>query len=354
VRLRTQRRLTTAAEINRDWLSAIIRRLTRRLTQTEQRLHGLEGILLHTSGSRETPFHVAVVQTPAGPAATLTNLAVTQLEDYLETLVADAQFLPALRALLAEPDGLVLLVGPERQEKQQFCGPIANQGIVGQADCRAGPPAAPARAGLDAGASGRQPPEDLLAGLDAALALSPDLLVAAEAMDPLLLRTLLIESLGTRSIIGALRLSTLWSALEYLLERVESRVLLCEGLRGLICFTMIRLLPEAAKEPDDRYEMAARVLGIPLARARAGRLLRERQAAGEAEGEWQPLVSVLPLTAATLAMIKSDNPPADIVETIRKTVEREMTAGLRESVLNGEITLDEYMTVVGSDNHASA
>lgn len=355
-RLRDRQRLTTVAELNRDWLPAIVRRLTKRLTQTEQRPHRLEGFLLQKTGARETPFHAAVVETAAGPAIILTNLCATHLADYLDALVTDEKSLPMLRALLAEPTGLLLLVGPEQPEKQQFLRALLQIKSTPEKQTVA-LGRLPQLFGLDLARvqpAGNRP-KDLLAGLEGALALAPDLLVAEEATDPALLRALLSEALGARFIIASLRLPTLWSALEYLLDRGENRVLLCQSLRGLVCFSLIRVLPEEATEPDDRHELAARLLGVPPARVREGRLRRERgTAAGGAEGERQPLVSVLPLNAGLVAALKSDKPSAEIVETIRKTVGREMTAGLRESVLNGEITLDEYLSVVGSDNHASA
>jgi type II secretory ATPase GspE/PulE/Tfp pilus assembly ATPase PilB-like protein len=353
VRFRVGGEMAVAAVLSRAWMHAVNRRLKSMLRHTDKRAGALEGLLPFNRGDRELFFQASFVDTLNGESIVLANLDAPEVPDALEAFGLDDATAAALAEMLGGRRGLVAVTGPESAAKQKFLKLLADAPALRNRK-RVAVGRLPQLADADliqlSPRAGRFAPLDALA---AAAALDPDVLVIEDLMDAGVLAAALKEGAGSRLALGMLRLPTLSSGLEYLLERTESRVLLCEALRGLLSFHLARVLHSKNSAPDDRWDYAARVLRIRPAEAKGASLRRAtgRAAAGD---RWLPLVGLLPLDTALAALIKSGATAAQIVDARRSAAQSAFTTRLRDLAMRGEIGLDDYLAAVGSPNDGAA
>jgi len=340
LRLRINGKLEHVASLGRARMRLVARRIHRMLRQTSGGDEIVEGILSAGKDGDDVMFHAACVRVTNGEAITLTRMSPVQsVEDLLDDGVS---------AGLVEPGpGLLVLSGSDGPDKQRIVRLIMDQ--VSGKDIKA---VYVGRSPLMTGASlvrmrpESDSPSSRIKSIDAGLSLNPDLLVVEDVLEQGVLDKCLKVAAGGRQVIGAMNLSSAATAVEYLVEAASSRTVLGRALRGVLHLAQVRLLIDEDAEPDDRVDLAADLLDVPVEDIESGGLRRE--APNAEAGRLKPIVAPLVADAGIAESIRSGASPGDIAREAGILTTKRLCAAMREDILDGKVSLDELIRLTES------
>jgi len=350
--------LVEAGKVSRAWSRIIFQSLKRRLQPARSKTGLLEGYVHHTVDDQILVFQAAFVDTPQGEAVTLTCIQGPHIPCSLCDLIIEPVDRQALEAVLAQRSGLVVMAGTERREKYSFLSLLLKFKnelkqktiLVGQFPWMSDEDYLHLRpaGGL---------PSDTLEAFDAALSQDPDILVLEDLMQVGLLPRALATALESKFILGLLRHPSTIAALEYMVEQISSRSLLSDALRALVNFASFRITRREFREPDPRLELAAKLLGLSPAPAAQATLMRnkaDRQNVVVSDlNDFQTFVEIWSMDGQLADLLKTGEPFHKMIPALARLRGASLADQARELVLRGEISLDEFTAVLGSDVYAS-
>jgi type II secretory ATPase GspE/PulE/Tfp pilus assembly ATPase PilB-like protein len=345
LRLRGAERLVTVGHLGESWMVIVTRRIKKMLRGGRQQDRWLEGFLETGAGDADR-WYVSCVHTLDGEAITITDLTGGIGEQTLAALVDDTATHEQVLDLLASDRGLVVITGPLRFEKNQLMHRLADEFV------NAGHKAAHVGHSpfLAAGPLFQFRPEDRSAAavnrtIEAAAMAGPDGIVIDDLTDKQVLNACLREATAGRFVLGALPMPSLRAALEFLIEATESRVLLGESLRGILHAVALHTLGDDAV-PDDRVTKAATLLGLKEKEVAAASLKRAKEGAPPGRPLW--LLTPLRLRRDLAEVIKFGGGAAQTVAALLDTLPAPAEMVLRDLLLAGTISLEEFEAVSGS------
>ncbi|NLH49557.1 MAG: hypothetical protein GX444_13300 [Myxococcales bacterium] len=305
-----------AATLSLSWMHVVARQVKQRINRREERHETLLGLLPYRHLDLETHFQATIIRTDGGEAISLVRPAPPSLQKEIGQCRQTAESADAWARLRQARGGLLVLAGAD---------PAARWALARQWVKERG---ALDRKAVFLGRSLvftddpllRIQPTDLSAdawqrALETAQAYQPDLLIVEDLTRANVLGAAVRLSLDGTLVLGVVPLANPPATIEFLLEKTESRVLLAEALIGLIC---------PARIPRPAAPATCLYLSVVLA-------------------------DDLPA-----GLLKSTAPVADLVAAVRESLRRRAAADLRQPRLEGQISLDDVMTILGGESHGAA
>jgi len=348
-RLRVEGHIQTHGDIPAGWYKALVSKLRETAEISSEGTVHTEGFLPITNGDQKCPFYISFVRSRNGEAITLINISSPDFPDRLEDLDVSAEDRDQCLQAIADRSGTVMVVGTEKMEKLKFTYLLMKKK---QADTKKtfsiGRMSWFADESIVQIKTRTEETDELLQSLKVVVAQDPDIIYIEDCWDKRVLTAALQSGMLRCFVFANLHLRSALSALEYALEGVQSKTLLCESLRGIIALAAFRRLCPKCKKPDDRSAQAARTLGVSRSSIEKANLCRAEGCETchhTGYGSLLPIIEVFRLDEGISHFIKSENEFPKIRDHVLAGGHVTLGAKIRNFILAGELALDDYQTV---------
>ncbi|MDP8256084.1 MAG: ATPase, T2SS/T4P/T4SS family [Candidatus Alcyoniella australis] len=339
VRFRINGQVQDVAKLSVAWATVSIARM-RSLAGLHNGDRFAEGRLELDSVDINLHFHLNLLSTPHGMAATLINLSPGRFPKQISEFDLPRAEARQLKVLSQSRRGLLLVTGPDTLDKYRLLNLLARTRVRDN------------EMALAVGRFPLTPPEQFLligpeqdeersieSTLRAVLDQGPDLLLIDNLSDQDSLQICLHAALSGRTLLSSLCFPDAASCLEYLSEVAESNVLLGTALTGIVSIANVGTADPEHDKPVSEAA-AKRLLGLDSLPKGAKVLKRSRARPSSASGR------------IVLEVLQIDKPLADALKVgisgreLTTMLEQLKHEGLRDKVralvLAGEAPIDEF------------
>ena len=345
LRFRVAGRLNNVAKLSPAWSTLLISRL-RIMAGLKGEGMFFEGTVRLDSADRNYKFHLNLLSTPVGTAATMINLSPGRFPREISELDLNKRDSKRLKNLVAKRRGLLLVTGPDTLDKYRLLNLLA------------GSRRRPNELNLALGRFPITPPDEfltippmeagessVLAAIEAVVAQDPDLLLIDNLADPDALQVCLHAALSNKALISTLSFPDAASCLEYLIEVVDSRVLLATALTGIVAVANLGLADPDTCKPVSA-STARRVLGINDNNENLN-VLRRKASSTPSSAQGMLVLEVFSMDPVISGALKNGICGEELMDLLRESGHQRLRDRVKQLVLDGEVPLDEFEVLAG-------